>query len=313
MLVFLAYLSSLTAPVRSLARLSAVIARGTASRDRIGELLRLPPLRPAAVTGSPGPAGRAIPYHRRRDRGLAISLEQVSYAHRPGHLVLASATLHVPAGALACVTGPSGSGKSTLLSLLVRLADPHSGLITIDGRDISGLSLDQLRALVTLVPQDPWLHTGTIAENIGYGRPGASRAQILAAAETAGVAAFTDGLPDGYETPVGEHGHQLSGGQQRRVAVARALLRDTPVLLLDEPTTGLDPATESRLISELLAATRGKTLILVSHQPGLIAHADRIAQIEAGHITEIGAQAVWTAAALNPRVRGSSSLAPHPC
>jgi len=210
LLVFLAYLSSLTGPVRSLARVSGVIARGTASRDRIAELLCLPPLRPVLVTRPP--AGT-----RGRGRGLAISLERVSY-----------------------------------------------------------------------VPQDPWLHTGTIADNIGYGRRGATRAQILAAAECAGVAAFASGLPDGYDTPVGEHGHQLSGGQQRRVALGRALLRDSPVLLLDEPTTGLDPATESRVIDDLLAATRGRTLILVSHQPGLIARAERVVRVHAGTITEAG-------------------------
>jgi ATP-binding cassette subfamily B protein len=126
-----------------------------------------------------------------------------------------------------------------------------------------------LRDLITLVPQDPWLHTGTIAENIGYGRPGATRAQILAAAERAGVAGFARALPDGLHTQAGEHGRQLSGGQQRRVAVARALLRDTPVLLLDEPTTGLDPAAETRLIDDLLASTAGPTVLLLTHQPQL--------------------------------------------
>jgi ATP-binding cassette subfamily B protein len=208
----------------------------------------------------------------------------VTYAHRPGSHVLSSASLHVPAGTFICLTGPSGSGKTTLLSLLVRLADPLSGRITIDGRDISAIPLPRLRDLVTLVPQEPWLHTGTIADNIGYGRPGATRSQIRAAAQKAGVAAFADTLPDGYETLVGEHGRQLSGGQQRRVAVARALLRDTPVLLLDEPTTGLDPATESHLINDLLASTRGKTLILVTHRPQLTTRADQVVRIEAGHI-----------------------------
>jgi ABC-type multidrug transport system fused ATPase/permease subunit len=308
-LVFLAYLSSLTGPVRSLARLSATVARGGASRDRIAELLRLPPLRPresgaTAVAPVPAPAPapplRPPPRPRRsaRDVGPEVSLERVCYAHRPGRHVLASASMRVPGGALACLTGPSGCGKSTLLSLLIRLADPQSGRITIDGRDIAGMSLPQLRALVSLVPQDPWLHTGTIAENIGYGRAGASMPQIVAAAERAGVAAFADHLPDGYGTPVGAHGHQLSGGQQRRVAVARALLRDTPVLLLDEPTTGLDPATESRLIADLLQVTRGKTVILVSHQPALVTQAEHVFALEAGRVTLAEAPALaWTAGA----------------
>jgi len=283
-LVFLAYLSSLTGPIRSLTRLSGTIARGSASRDRIAELLRLPPLRPA-----PG-ARRAAP---RQDHGLAISLDRVSYAHRPGHHVLDSATLDIPAGTLVCLTGPSGCGKSTLLSLLARLADPQSGSISVDGCDISGIPLSRLRALISLVPQDPWLHTGTIAQNIGYGRQGATPAQIHAAAVHAGVDAFASSLPAGYDTPVGEHGRQLSGGQQRRVAVARALLRDTPVLLLDEPTTGLDPATEARLITDLLAVTRGKTVLLVSHQPACIDAADRVVHLVAGHVTETGSPAAF--------------------
>jgi ATP-binding cassette subfamily B protein len=220
-----------------------------------------------------------------RDPGPEVRLEQVCYAHRPGQQVLASASMRVPGGTLACLTGPSGCGKSTLLSLLIRLADPQSGRITIDGRDICGIPMRDLRELVSLVPQDPWLHTGTIAENIAYGRRGATRTQIAAAAERAGVAAFADHLPDGYDTPVGAHGHQLSGGQQRRVAVARALLRDTPVLLLDEPTTGLDPLTESRVVADMLEVTKGKTVILVSHQPALIAQAEHVLHMQAGHVS----------------------------
>jgi len=295
-LVFLAYLSSLTGPVKSLARLSATVARGTASRDRIAELLCLPVLEacpPPAQAASIARARRTA-HASRWERGPAVTLDRVSYSHRPGHPVLAGATLHVPAGTLLALTGPSGCGKSTLLSLLVRLAQPQAGLVAIDGRDITGMPLSKLRELVTLVPQDPWLHAGTIAENIGYGRPGATAAQIRSAAEHAGVAAFAESLPDGYQTPVGEHGHQLSGGQQRRVAVARALLRDAPVLLLDEPTTGLDPATESRLVAGLLDAAQGKTIVLVSHQPALIAQAEHIVRLEAGRVSRVsGAVSGW--------------------
>lgn len=306
-LVFLAYLSSLTGPVKSLARLSATVTRGTASRDRIAELLRLPVLDTAlcsapAAGRTPGPV---VARAGRPGRGPAVALDRVSYAHRPGRPVLTQASLHVPGGTLLALTGPSGGGKSTLLSLLVRLAHPQSGTVTIDGRDIAGIPLAQLRELVTLVPQDAWLHTGTIEQNIRYGHPEATPAQVRTAAERAGVTAFAASLPDGYQTPVGEHGHQLSGGQQRRVAVARALLRDAPVLLLDEPTTGLDPAAESRLVTELLDVTRGKTVILISHQPALIARAEHVVHLEGGRITQA------QTSPLSVRTRNASRL-PRP-
>jgi ATP-binding cassette subfamily B protein len=338
LLVLLAYLSSLLGPVQSLARLSTTVARGTASRDRVAELLRLPLLEPAASGAAPampqphalrravpdrlpaarppagaGPPlppppvqtlplrrGRAAAHHR---AGLAVALTGVVYAHRPGQRVLSDVSLRIRPGELLCLTGPSGAGKSTLLSLLVRLADPQRGRITVGGRDITGMPLRSLRLLVTLVPQDPWLHTGSIGDNIAYGRPGATRAEVLAAAERAGVASFAAGLPDGYDTQVGEHGRQLSGGQQRRVALARALLRDAPVLLLDEPTAGLDAATESRLLDGLSASTRGKTVILVTHRARLAALADRTVTLDHGRLTATPGDPVarGTAATRPPR------------
>ncbi len=338
LLVFLAYLSSLTGPVRGLAQLSTTITRGSASRDRLAELLAhrpLQPLTPAlpARAACPSPArrartgppahpgllarGRGAPEVRpvrtapaarehptgtvtlarrapatrdQRARGAgrrmasAVRVDGVTFAHRPGELILDRVSLQVRAGEFLCVTGPSGSGKSTLLSLLVRLAEPDDGRISIGGAGIAQIPLRRLRDLVTLVPQDPWLHTGTIADNIRYGRPGASRGQVLDAAQRAGVAAFAGGLPDGYDTLVGEHGRELSGGQQRRVAIARALLCAAPVLLLDEPTAGLDPATEERLIGDLLAGRRTSTLILVTHQPRLQTLADRVVRLDHGRI-----------------------------
>jgi ABC-type multidrug transport system fused ATPase/permease subunit len=277
LLVFLAYLSSLTGPVHSLARLSTTMAQGEASRDRVAELLQVPALEPASGFAlEPAERGRG----GRPSRGAALRLERVSYAHSPGRLVLDQVSLSLRPGKLTCLTGPSGVGKSTLLSLLVRLADPQSGRILIDGQDIATLPASRLRQLVTLVPQDPWLHTGTIAENILYGRPGASLAQMMAAADHAGVAAFARQLPERFDSQAGEHGTQLSGGQQRRIALARALLRDTPLLLLDEPTAGLDPVTEAALIDGLVSAASGKTILLVTHNPQLAALADDVIQLD---------------------------------
>jgi ATP-binding cassette, subfamily B, bacterial len=300
LLVFLAYLSSLTGPVRSLAQLSTSITRGAASQDRLSELFRLPVL----VAGreplyGPVPLANArhdaSPARQRGQRGLppaapvsrtglgaVVEIAGVSYAHHPRQPVLSEACLRVAAGEFVCITGPSGAGKSTLLALMVRLADPDSGVIRIDGNDIAGLPAAHLRRLVTLAPQDPWLHSGSIAANIAYGNPAAGPGQIRAGADLAGVTSFARLLPGGLDAPVGEYGRQLSGGQQRRIAVARALVADTPVLLLDEPTTGLDPAAETALISGLLAHARGKTVVVVTHSAQLVSLADRVLRLEHG-------------------------------
>jgi ABC-type multidrug transport system fused ATPase/permease subunit len=281
LLVFLAYLSSLTGPIHSLAMLSTTIARGEASRDRVFELLRIPALESPEDLAA---GRRHRPRPTRSGCGVAVRLEQVSYGHRPGQLVLDQTSTDLRPGEIVALTGPSGAGKSTLLALLLRLADPQSGRILIDGKDISALPLRQLRRLVTLVPQDPWLHPGTIADNIRYGQLTATPSQIKAAADHAGVTEFAGRLPDNFQTLVGEHGQNLSGGQRRRVAIARALLRDTPLLLLDEPTAGLDPAAESFVITSLLAAAHGKTIILVTHSPLVSKLADRTVHLENGQL-----------------------------
>ena len=262
LLVFVAYLSSLMAPVRSLSGLAAVITRGAASRQRIADLLRLPPAGPRSLAAPAAPGGGTGPARP----GPGVRIEEVTYAHREGEPVLERFSATLPGGQLSCLMGPSGSGKSTLLALLLRLAEPRSGRIMIGDRDIAGLPLAELRRLVTLVPQDPWLHSGTIASNIVYGRPQAGRALVAEVAQLSGVAAFARGLELGLDSPVGEGGGLLSVGQRRRVAIARALLRDAPVLLLDEPVAGLDSATEAAVIAGLLAGARGRTMLLVSHQ-----------------------------------------------
>jgi ABC-type multidrug transport system fused ATPase/permease subunit len=211
-------------------------------------------------------------------------MDAVSFGYGPGRALLHDLELHIEPGEVVCLSGPSGVGKSTVLSLLMRLVEPVSGDIRVGGFDTSAIPLSQLSRLITLVPQDPWLHSGSIAANIAYGRPAACPDDIRLAAAHAGVDKFVRGLPDHYNTPVGEHGHALSGGQARRIALARALLRDCPVLLLDEPTAGLDAGTETDVLASLLTATRGKTLVVVTHQPRVMAMADRVLTLTGGRV-----------------------------
>jgi len=302
LVVFLAYLASLQAPVRALVRLTTTISRGEASRVRLAELLTIERPRPAGEgrrvrPARPRPAGCGQ-CHGPAARGAAVDMDAVSFGYRPGQLLLHHLELHIEPGEVLCLTGPSGTGKSTVLALLMRLAEPGSGHIRIGGLDTSAMPLSQLSRLVTLVPQDPWLHTGSIAANIAYGRPAAGPDEIRLAAIQAGADAFVRCLPDRYNTPVGEHGHALSGGQARRIALARALLRDSPVLLLDEPTAGLDSDTETDVLAHLLAATRGKTLVVVTHQPRVMALADRVvtlADAQAGPRAPVSPRIIATA------------------
>jgi ATP-binding cassette, subfamily B, bacterial len=277
LLVVLAYLSSLYGPIRALARLARTLARGAASRERILEVLDSGEVVPEAA--DPLPAGP--PRH-----GLA--LRGVWFAYTEGNPVLRHLDLEVAAGERVCVVGPTGAGKSTLLALLQRFYDPDAGAIELDGVDLRRLGLGSLRNQLALVPQDPWMLDGTIADNIGFGRPDASQAELEAAATLTGLDEILRRLPDGWDTPIGEGGVRLSGGQRRRVALARAILRDAPVLLLDEPTSGLDAASEQAVLDALDRAAEGRTVVSVSHRLGLAARADRVVVLDGGRVVEQG-------------------------
>jgi ATP-binding cassette subfamily B protein len=182
------------------------------------------------------------------------------------------------------VTGPSGAGKSTLARLLVRFADPDNGSVRLDGRDLRELSLDSLRDNVTVLLQETMLFDASARENIAFSRPGATNTQMEAAARAAGAHDFIAGLPEGYETRLGQRGRSLSGGQRRRIEIARTLLRDTPVVVLDEPTTGLDADTAGRLIEPLRALIRDRTAILITHDERLLGLADRVVALDPGAV-----------------------------
>ncbi|MEV6495265.1 ABC transporter ATP-binding protein, partial [Actinoplanes sp. NPDC051633] len=254
LLVVVAYLRDLYSPVRALTRLSTTLAKAGASAARVAEVLD----NDETVLDRPG-AGPA-PRLRRE-----VRFEHVSFGYDADRPVLRDFGLTVRAGETVALIGPSGAGKSTTLHLLLRLYDVDAGRVLIDGVDVRDVRQHSLRERIAFVPQDPWLLDGTLAENIAFGAPRATRAEVLAAGRAALVDEFALDLPAGYDTPLGEGGVRLSGGQRRRVALARAAVSPAPLVLLDEPTASLDPASAAEIMRAIVAATARRTVLLVTH------------------------------------------------
>ena len=273
LLVVLSYLAGLYGPIRVLTGLSSTFAKGAASRERIEDVLNSPE-RVAERAG-------ARPLLAVEQQ---IAFWDVHFAYRADTPVLRGVDLALPAGATLCLLGRNGAGKSTLINLLLRFYDPDRGAIEIDGRDIRDLQLRSLREHVALVPQDPWIMDGSIADNIALGKRAAARDEIREAGRLALVHEFADSLPDGLDTVVGEGGQLLSGGQRRRLAIARALIRRAPILLLDEPTSGLDTESEEAVLAAIRSAAEGRTVIIVTHRPDLAQTADIVAVLADGRI-----------------------------
>jgi ATP-binding cassette subfamily B protein/subfamily B ATP-binding cassette protein MsbA len=217
-----------------------------------------------------------------------VTLEKVTYGYEPGAPVLHNITLDVLPGETVALVGHSGAGKSTLVSMVARTADPWSGRVLIDGHDARQVVLRSLREQVSIVGQEPLLLPFTIAENIAYGKPDASDEEITCAAKAACAHEFIVSLPDGYDTVVGERGATLSGGEKQRIAIARALLKDAPILILDEPTSALDAATEMEMMQAMHSVARGKTTFLIAHRLSTARWADRIVVMSKGRILEEG-------------------------
>lgn len=273
LVIFTTYLKTSMKPLRDLAKYTGRIARAAASGERVADLLDEEP----QIT-SP-----KLPRPMERVRG-ELELRDIHHAFDPQVPVLRGLNLHVAPGECVAVVGPSGSGKSTVVSLLLRMIDPDRGSVRLDDVDLRRIELEHLRGSIALVQQESAIFTGTIADNIRQGRPEASEEDVARAARLARVAEFTDKLPDGLETVVGERGSTLSGGQRQRISLARAFLRDAPVLLLDEPTTGLDPE-NSELVGEAISElTRGRSCIMVTHDADTARRADRVVVIEAGQV-----------------------------
>ncbi|HWL47307.1 MAG TPA: ABC transporter ATP-binding protein/permease [Sphingomonadaceae bacterium] len=236
---------------------------------------------PAEVTDRPDARALAV-------AGGEVAFEGVDFSYDPGRAILHDVNLRVPAGHTLAVVGPSGAGKSTLARLLYRFYDVTGGRITIDGQDLRGVTQESLRRAIGIVPQDTVLFNDTIGYNIGYGREGASQAEIEQAARGAAIHDFIVSLPQGYDTRVGERGLKLSGGEKQRVAIARTLLKNPAVLILDEATSALDSRTEASIQQTLDAIARRRTTIVIAHRLSTVVDADEIVVLDAGRVVERG-------------------------
>jgi ATP-binding cassette subfamily B protein len=228
----------------------------------------------------------AAPHSLERASG-AVELQRVSFRYESGPPVLQDVSLRIAPGSRVGIAGETGAGKTTLISLLLRFFDPTSGAILLDGVDLREYALSDLRNQYALVLQEPLLFSTTIAENIAYGRPGASREQIMEAARAARAHDFVSALPDGYETRVGERGMTLSGGERQRIALARAFLKDAPILILDEPTSSLDVKNERAIMDALQQLMRGRTTFIIAHRLQTLADCDVRLEVEGGRVLQI--------------------------
>ena len=286
LLVFLAYLTQLYSPIRGLSRLTGTIFAASAGAERIIELLDQQP------SVADRPDARPLPHAT----GF-VELDDVTFAY-PGtdRPALSSVSLRVGPGEVLALVGESGAGKSTVAKLVLRFYDPHEGSVRLDGHDLRDLRVADVRANAALVLQETLVFDGTVRENIAYGRPGASDGEIRAAAEAADAHDFVTALPHGYESGVGQKGRRLSGGQRQRIAIARALVRDAPVVVLDEPTAALDAASAARILRPLRRLMSGRATIVISHNLLVAAEADWIVVLREGRVAEEGTHADLLAA-----------------
>ncbi|AZQ67476.1 ABC transporter ATP-binding protein/permease [Silicimonas algicola] len=272
-----AYMIQITMPLNFLGTVYREIRQALVDMAEMFELLE----QPAEVQDKPD--ARAL-----RVDGGAVRFDDVVFGYDAERPILRGVTLDVPAGQTVAIVGPSGSGKSTIGRLLFRFYDVNGGALRIDGQDVRDITQESLHRTIGVVPQDTVLFNDTVYYNIAYGRPEASRAEVLEAARAAKIHGFIESLPEGYDTQVGERGLKLSGGEKQRVGIARTLLKNPPILLLDEATSALDTETEREIQRELKAMGEGRTVLTIAHRLSTIADADRIVVLEDGVIVEEG-------------------------
>jgi ATP-binding cassette subfamily B protein len=273
---FLAYIARFYGRMESMIRMASATQRAAASAQRIFEILDRKPSVPEPV--------RPVPPGRLTGR---IELRGVRFRYGPRE-VLHGLDLTIEPGEMIGLVGPSGAGKSTLINLICRFYDVSAGAILVDGTDLRSFPVEPYRHNIGIVLQDPFLFYGTVAENIAYGKPGASRREVIQAARAARAHEFILRLPDAYDSLVGERGQSLSGGERQRISIARALLIDPRILILDEATSSVDTETEQQIQQALENLIRGRTTIAIAHRLSTLRRADRLVVIENGRIVEMG-------------------------
>lgn len=282
LLVFMAYVETLKMAFQTLLTSYGQLRAIEASVDRVNAILDQSP----DVVDRP----HAAPLRLVGRGGARIDFDQVSFSYDGLRPAVQALSLSIAAGEMVALVGETGAGKSTIAGLVPRFFDPDEGMLRIDGQDLREVTLHSLRGKMALVLQDPFLLPVSIADNIAFGRVDATQDQIRAAALAANAHGFIEALPSGYDTVIGERGATLSGGQRQRLAIARALVRDAPILILDEPTSALDPETEAAILDALDRLMTGRTTIVIAHRLSTVARADRIAVIEKGRIVELGSR-----------------------
>ena len=276
LLLIMGYIAQLYDPLKTLSRKTVGLQSKLASAERVFSLLDDMP----EVVEKPG----ARPLARSRGH---VEFDRVTFGYGDGRWALEGVSFEIPPGARVGIAGPTGAGKTTLVNLLLRFYDPSQGAIRLDGMDLREARLVDLRRQFAMVLQDPILFSTSVSENLAYGRPEASREEIVAAARAANAHEFILALPQGYDTLVGDRGMMLSGGERQRISLARAFLKDAPILILDEPTSSVDLGTEALIMEALERLTRGRTTLMIAHRLSTLSLCDIRLELERGRVVAL--------------------------